>query len=518
LAFSPRPLVALLAAAIGLLLALTARHPAFAVELLQNGSFDHGGAAWSPAQGFATGVCPARGGLAASLSTGPQAEAFVYQTVAGPLSAGSYTLTGWSRRLAAGSGSANAFLIWLDASGSEVSRARQDLGLSTAYQPFNLPVPFAPAANSLLVSVSLSASQPETLCLDDLSLNGPALLPTPTATRPAPPTPPPTLTPSPTVPAPIATRTPTPTKTPTPTRTPTATRVPTETRVPAQTAPPSSSTPSSAMARQSGAAFVNGGFESGTTGWSKYGGELTTSTAIRRSGAAAGVFVSSTGATKWAYQVVRLDSGVAYEFRGYLRADRGIGQAYLRISWYEASDGSGRAIATDDSTARVDGGVGSFVALTTEAIEPPPRARSARLRVMLSPASSARAALYMDDLSFAAAEPLAPVRASTGTAAPSEPLETPAEPGEPQPSTRAAVGAEPPPAAAGESAPAEAEVAPDPGSGGASGTGAAPTLAPAAPAVARPGGEQGRAMPVLAVMGVALVVAGVGAGIGLARR
>jgi len=163
-----------------------------------------------------------------------------------------------------------------------------------------------------------------------------------------------------------------------------------------------------------GFVFINGGFEDGTAGWDTYGGEAGTVASPTRSGGAAGLFESSTTSTKWLFQPVRIEGDLAYTFSGYLMPDEGVSEAYLRLSWYASSDASGAAIRSDDSTARAGPG-SAFVFLTTGAVVPPADASSARVRVMLAPAGSAPASLYLDDFSFVAGPP--PEATATAVAA-----------------------------------------------------------------------------------------------------
>jgi hypothetical protein len=123
------------------------------------------------------------------------------------------------------------------------------------------------------------------------------------------------------------------------------------------------------------------------------------------------------------FQTVRVDPDRTYEFQGYVQPDPGVVESYLRISWYASLDGSGTALATDDSTARVAGSSGGFVYLTTGGRTPPRAARSARLRVMLAPASAAPATVHLDDFSFGIAPPSAVAPPPSSVVAPDDPPE-----------------------------------------------------------------------------------------------
>lgn len=244
-------------------------------------------------------------------------------------------------------------------------------GSWVAYQiPFSLP-----GNHSVTVKIAGSGVAEQTVFIDNVQLLGPEpATPTPTNT----PTPLPTLTPS---------RTPTATKTHTPTKT---------------------ATPAPA-AQHRPAGFINGGFEESIDGkpyaWEKYGGELRSTTHPVRSGAAAAELISATGSTKWMFQTVQIEPAAGYEFSAWLsQADPGIASAFLRISWYESADGSGRAISTDDSTARLDTPAPEWRWLTTGPVAAPANAHSARLRIVMSPMSSSTVSLFIDDASFGPAE------------------------------------------------------------------------------------------------------------------
>ena len=230
-------------------------------------------------------------------------------------------------------------------------------------------------------TVQISVSSPEggLLYFDDVEIDGPPPLPataTPTATE-------------------TSSAEPSPTATPMPGGTSTPSRVPSATP---------SAVPSATPTAGPGSSLVNGGFEDADdgvpTGWLKYGGKLSQTAEHYRSGGHSGTFRSDTESTKWAYQALAAFGGSAYEFDAYvLLDDPGAREVFLRISWYESDDAGGSAIAVSDSPARLSGNDSSFRYLTTGAALAPQSARTARLRVMLVPASSATTTVYLDDAS-----------------------------------------------------------------------------------------------------------------------
>ncbi|HXG03420.1 MAG TPA: hypothetical protein VNO23_08430, partial [Candidatus Binatia bacterium] len=380
-----------------------------ALQLLQNGGFEAGTSAWS-GQAISTSGCPAASGSAA-LALAPTAaqQAVALQRVAGVGGgAGPYALMGVAR---AGSSAptATAYLRFLDGSDTILAQYPVSLPLGASYAAFGALASAAPPG-SVTAEVRIVATGSGTACVDDLSLDGPAPA---TATPSLTPTPPPTPTPLPTA---------------TPTRTPTqpsasSTRAPTNTpRPPAATSTPRP--PSSGGSSGAGGGggslpaiiptegLLNGGLESGITPWQKFGGELGVVSSPTNSGSGAASFTSATTSTKWAYQVVRVSGGGVYEFSGFLQPGTGVSESYLRVSWYGSADGSGSAIGNSDSTTRLAGATGAFTRLATGPVQAPASAASARVRVMLAPASAAPAVLYFDDMAFGPAE------ASAATPAP----------------------------------------------------------------------------------------------------
>jgi len=182
---------------------------------------------------------------------------------------------------------------------------------------------------------------------------------------------------------------------------PTATNTP----PPGATTAPGAPTPTPAPAEpQLFPTLTNGSFEDvredGTPyGWRKAGGEIAATDTAHVDGQLALQFVSRTSSTKWAYQAVTVEANRTYEFAGFIAAGAGTSQAFLRVSWYASADGTGSLIASEDSPATAPA-TAAFQHLTTGAIEAPAGAQSAKLRLMLRPASAAVAVAYFDSLTF----------------------------------------------------------------------------------------------------------------------
>jgi hypothetical protein len=199
-----------------------------------------------------------------------------------------------------------------------------------------------------------------------------------------------------------ATMTATATLTPLPSAT--GTRTPTPTRTP--TATPTVFAMTSALQN---AGFEDVGEDGTIIGWRKYGGTLSSATSPVRSGSRSARLESRSASTKWLYQPVSVAGETWYEFSAWVwQSDPAVASAFLRVSWYESSDASGRAIATDDSTSRLDQREAQFRWLTTGPIAAPATARSASLRIMLAPVSSAPATIFVDDAWFERAGPPPP--------------------------------------------------------------------------------------------------------------
>jgi len=394
-------------------------------QRLQNGGFEQGLAGWIVSEGVSASGChPRTGSGALNLSSSPALQYLVAeQTMAGAVGSGTHTLTGFVS-VPSGSPAITIFLRWRDAAGREVQPQHLNsiqIAATANYALFTLATTNPPSAASLVVRLGVQSSSPSTVCFDDLGLEAPP---------PPPPTPTPTLTPT-------ATLTPQPTSSFTPTIPPptsatsTATTSTAATRTPtpaaSQTAGASSTATPVAWAATviaaGGLQFVNGGFEEGLRGWQRFGGELQVVGSPKRSGGGAAGLTSSTGSTKWVYQEVAIDPAHAYEFSGYLRPSAGVKSSYLRISWYESVDGSGRALSTDDSVIKLAGSSETFIYVSTGGIAPPAAAHSARLRVMLTPEGAGGTSLYMDDLAFF--PPTVTPRPASNANDPDDPVETP---------------------------------------------------------------------------------------------
>lgn len=449
----------LLAVSLGLIALAYSPAAGAAIQLLQNGGFEAGAAGWSGVNMSVAGCAPRSQPAALSLTASPSGQAVAQQTVTGVAAGlGPYTFSGYAK-LGTGTPMARATLRWLDGNGGQLLEYQTPISAGASYGSFTVVTAQAPPASASVVVIVLVTGN-GTVCIDDLALEGPApvtLTPTPTLTLTM--TPAPTNTPTP----PPPTNTPRP---PTPTQTPTAPRTGAGGGGGASGGGAGGSGSAGSAAGQGQAeevvtlGVVNGGFEEGVSPWQKFGGTLQAVSAPARSGQGSGAFSSSTTSTKWAYQVVRVQPGATYEFTGYVRVGQGVAESYLRVSWYASGDGSGTTMGSVDSTQKLAAG-SDFVLLTTGAIEAPPGANSARVRVMLAPAGAGPASIYLDDFAFGPSQAAAPASAALVPPSPEDDATEPppASSSAPSSAAPAASAAESPAASTEEATPAGGQVA-----------------------------------------------------------
>lgn len=151
--------------------------------------------------------------------------------------------------------------------------------------------------------------------------------------------------------------------------------------------------------------LANGSFEEaredGTPyGWHKVGGSFAVSPANRTNGELGLQLTSDTTATKWVYQSVQVTPGAYYRATAWAMNTASGDELILRISWYPTNNGDGAAISDVDSPGTVSGPPAGFRQLDTGAVRAPNGARSARIRLLLRPASAQTTHAFFDDASF----------------------------------------------------------------------------------------------------------------------
>ena len=299
-----------------------------------------------------------------------------------------------------------------DGSGSAVATIDSTKALTSAEPGFRSlstgPVMAPPGVHSAKLRVLMRPRDATNavIYIDDVSFANAAIPATPTSPAPTATATPtattlPPITPSP--PATPTTATPNAATSTAPPPTTTAVRVDTFTPPPT----PTLTAVATVITRQSepSRALANAGFEEASGGvpaaWRTYGGLLTQTASPTRSGGAAGAFFSSSASTKWVFQTIAVGATTWYQFDAFVyHSNPSVESAFLRISWYASEDGSGGALASVDSTALLTTPDSAYRPLSTGAVQSPPGARSAKLRVLMRPRDGTSAMIYIDDASF----------------------------------------------------------------------------------------------------------------------
>jgi len=380
---APRVVFALLSVVSIAIFAIAIAGDASADEHVRNGSFEGGTEGWSAAYGASIGVAvepevtPADG-VAAGKVTLADSRFEIRPAMSGAVAAGTYDVSAF----VSAEGAGMTARVRVEGAGFEESRT---VVLETgAWTPFALTIT-APATGNVAITISGTGAPGDVVYVDGVRVAG---------------APPVTMTPTPVLAVPVTTVT---GGVPSATATATATATPVVDTIAAYLRNPS---------------FEESGEDGAPSGWAKYGGSLSSADSPVRLGARAARLDSGTASTKWLYQTVLVDAGETYAFDAWVwHDDAAVAAAFLRVSWYASADGSGAAIDSADSTARLDTAAAGYRYLTTGPVAAPPGARSARLRVMLAPMSTAAARIFVDDASFGAATPLPPPAPSAAAAA-----------------------------------------------------------------------------------------------------
>ncbi len=365
--------------------------PVAAFDHVVNGGFEDGTNSWSASESIAFDTVDAsvvetkEGSSSARIEMLGVSDFLIRQTSWAGTPAGSYHFSAWVRM------TSRSTDVYADVSERGTLNA---IHVTAPGQP-DTWLPLAgdidiTGFNDLIIAIGGHGAAGDIVYVDDVRFEGasPATM-TPTAT----PTPPPSATPPPDA---TSTRTPTATKTATATKTPQPTHTPTT---------------SATMLSPVGYSVRNAGFEEAGADdapgdWQKFGGTLSTADLPVHGGLRAARLESNTASTKWLYQVVLVDGGAPYDLGAWIRSDDpNVSSAFLRVSWYASEDGSGVALGATDSASRLTSPSPDYRYITTGAIAAPAAAYSARLRIMLAPASDATTVIYADDVSFGPADP-----------------------------------------------------------------------------------------------------------------
>jgi hypothetical protein len=378
-------------ALIGLVaLLLASRQTTDGAELLVNGGFESGTSGWSwniNRIELTTVASPIRSGSSAGHVLGYAFESSqrIQQRIAVEPGA-NYTFSGWILADDPNIDSITIRIAWHTDSDSPISFVQQPeplIGQHASFRPVSTPLATAPPNSGYAqVEVRVQRSGAFDIYLDDFSFDGPLVTPPPSA-----------------VPSPSATLAPTPVPTATDATTPATTIAPTPTATPQPTASP-------VIEPSVFEQLTNGGFEEtrddgSPYAWRKFGGAFEMVTTYSYQGSTSVRFSSNTTSTKWLHQTIAVSGAEYYEASGYaLKYDPNVRDVFLRLSFYTSDDGLGPAIDTADSLETLSSDDPNFRRLSTGAMQTPPDARTARLRLMLRPSSNAPAEAYFDGVSF----------------------------------------------------------------------------------------------------------------------
>jgi hypothetical protein len=132
-------------------------------------------------------------------------------------------------------------------------------------------------------------------------------------------------------------------------------------------------------------------------GWTKVGGDLSVVSLGPGAGNAA-LLSSDTTSTKWMQQAIEVVPGAWYAARASIRLVDDAAGGWLRIAWYASPNAAGAQLEVVDSP--VLSAPETIGAVETGPVRAPADAHSARVRLMLRPASALHAALIVDDVRF----------------------------------------------------------------------------------------------------------------------
>lgn len=164
--------------------------------------------------------------------------------------------------------------------------------------------------------------------------------------------------------------------------------------------------------------LLSDGFESGIGSWSSSGGgsTATVSAELARTGIYS-LKVQHDKTSSYGFQKIisNTEGGMFYQASGYGKTtDAHVASYFIRVAWYASTDGSGSQLASPNDSNSSTAINGDWVFLTTDAIQAPSTANSAKVRLVLTSALSGQTAyVYFDDIIFA--ESIAPTSTPTPT-------------------------------------------------------------------------------------------------------
>lgn len=164
--------------------------------------------------------------------------------------------------------------------------------------------------------------------------------------------------------------------------------------------------------------LLSDGFESGIGYWSSSGGgtTATVSAELARTGTYS-LRVQHDKTSSYGFQktISNTEGGMFYQASGYGKTtDAHVASYFIRVAWYASTDGSGSQLSSPNDSNSSTTINGDWVLLTTDVIQAPSTANSAKVRLVLTSAISGQTAyVYFDDIIFA--ESIAPTSTPTPT-------------------------------------------------------------------------------------------------------
>lgn len=167
--------------------------------------------------------------------------------------------------------------------------------------------------------------------------------------------------------------------------------------------------------------LLSDGFENDIGSWSSSGGgtTATVSAELARTGSYS-LKVQHDKTSSYGFQKIisNTEGGMFYKASGYGKTtDTNVSSYFIRVAWYASTDGSGSQLSSPNDSNSSTTINGDWVLLTTDAIQAPSTANSAKIRLVLTSVSSGQIAyVYFDDTLFE--ESIVPTSTPTLTPSP----------------------------------------------------------------------------------------------------
>ena len=187
--------------------------------------------------------------------------------------------------------------------------------------------------------------------------------------------------------------------------------------------------------------LLSDGFENGIGSWSSSGGgsTATVSAELARTGTYS-LKVQHDKTSSYGFQktISNTEGGMFYKASGYGKTtDTYVASYFIRVAWYSSTDGSGSQLSSPNDSNSATTINGDWALLTTNSIQAPSTANSAKVRLVLTSMTSGQiTSAYFDDIIFQ--ESIAPTATPTNTPTPTltpTPTPTPTKTPTPIPNT-----------------------------------------------------------------------------------